>query len=315
MKKKLNKEEKKEKEFSELPSPSRKNPLTTGKVVYVFLDLPAEEKLNPSKPFHNTIKGKRNLFLSYPTMGKRNLFLSYPTMDTKQGLISSIVGYEKKPVLVISYDGRYQTLLGVPGIEIINLFDPDPTSPQAWIKTKKLTGELWSLAKDFPYSLIVEDNMTLMGRYAMNWALLLDPKTGLGGSPAQQHYSPQMKAFSDHILSMKELPCHYIVTGHHEYLEVSAEGQVYLLPKVIGKTARTELASWFDETYWVNRKDGQNKKTDYYWITKGNGSQDFFKSTLNKKGVYWDDPVEVDLSKKDTGFRYILKKRFKEIPE
>jgi len=222
---------------------------------------------------------------------------------------------QKKPVLVISYDGRYQTLLGVPGIEIINLFDPDPTSPQAWIKTKKLTGELWSLAKDFPYSLIVEDNMTLMGRYAMNWALLLDPKTGLGGSPAQQHYSPQMKAFSDHILSMKELPCHYIVTGHHEYLEVSAEGQVYLLPKVIGKTARTELASWFDETYWVNRKDGQNKKTDYYWITKGNGSQDFFKSTLNKKGVYWDDPVEVDLSKKDTGFRYILKKRFKEIPE
>jgi len=148
-----------------------------------------------------------------------------------------------------------------------------------------------------------------MGRYAMNWALLLDPKTGLGGSPAQQHYSPQMKAFADHILSMKELPCHYIFCGHLELVESPADGSVLYLPKVIGKTSRTEIAGWFDEIYYCQR----NRSSDgiaYSWVTQGTGKLDFFGSTLNHLGKYWKDPITINFKKKPVGFADLLERRF-----
>lgn len=220
---------------------------------------------------------------------------------------------KEKPVLLIDYDGRYQTLAGESNLELISFFDPDPRSPKAWINAENLRRELWGLVKgEFPYSLVVEDGMTQMGRYAMNWALLLSEKRGLGGVPAEQHYLPQMKAFSDHILSMKELPCHYLLLGHLEMIEDKEEGSIKYLPKAIGKSSRTELAGWFDETYYSWRTAGKtvNDGPQYFWTTQGTGKMDFCKSSLNTRGKYWKDPVKIDFSQEVTGFSWLIRKRF-----
>ena len=218
-----------------------------------------------------------------------------------------------KPMLLLDYDGRYQTLAGEPGIEVISLFDPDPKSPKAWIKAENIRRELWARARgDFPYSVVVEDGMTQMGKYAMNWALLLNEKRGLGGVPAEHHYMPQMKAFSDHVLSMKELPCHYILNGHLEIIEDKEEGSIKYLPKAIGKSSRTELPGWFDETYYAWRTAGETIKDGprYFLTTQGSGKMDFCKSSLNTRGKYWNDPVRIDFSKEPKGYSWLIAKRF-----
>ena len=217
-----------------------------------------------------------------------------------------------KPRLLIDCDGRSQTVAGIPDLEVISVFDPDPKLPKAWNKLEAIKKELWSLARAgrFPYSVVIEDGGTMMGRYCMSWALLLDPKRGLGGAPAQQHYIPQMKNFADHVLSMKELPCHYIFNGHLELTENPSDESVLYLPKVIGKTARTEFSGWFDDIYYTQRNRGKGGDIVYSWITKGTGKLDFFGSTLNNRGKYWEDPVILDLDKDPAGFAYLLDKRF-----
>lgn len=222
---------------------------------------------------------------------------------------------KKKPILVFDYDGRWQTLAGSSDIKIITLFDPDPKSPKAWIRAENYRRELWALTKgEFPYSAVVEDGMTSMGKYAMNWALLLNEKRGLGGCPAEHHYMPQMKAFSDHILSLKELPCHYILLGHIELLEDKEEGSIKYVPKAIGKSSRSDLPGWFDETYYSYRRAGEtvNDPPRYYWNTQGTGKWDFCKSTLNNRSKYWKDPVRIDLDKSPSGFSWLLSQRFKD---
>ena len=263
------------------------------------------ESAKPADEINSFQNWKARIWLGGPSgSGKTQALVTFPR---------SFAG-KAKPMLVIDYDGRYQTLSGQPDIQIINLFDPDSKSPKAWLRAEALRRELWGLAKgEFPYSIVVEDGMTQMGKYAMNWALLLSEKRGLGGVPAEQHYLPQMKAFSDHILSMKELPCHYILNGHLEMIEDKEEGSVKYLPKAIGKSSRTELAGWFDETYYAWRIAGSTTEEPprYFWTTQGTGKYDFCKSSLNNRGKFWTDPVRIDLNKEPAGYSLLLTKRFK----
>ena len=214
-------------------------------------------------------------------------------------------------LLLIDYDGRSETLAGNPNVDIINCYDPEPTSPKAWMKARDVKRELWSQVRagTLSYDGVIEDGLTQMNRYAMNWALLTDPKRGLGGSPAKQHYIPQMKAIADHILSMKSLPCHYILTTHLEILEDEEMGGLKYLPKTTGKQ-RTEVPGWFNECYLCHREKDKDGTLRYYWTTAGTGKWDFLKSTLNQLGKYWKDPIEIDFSKEKVGFQMLLGRRF-----
>jgi len=248
---------------------------------------------------------------------KGRIWIGGPSGSGKTQSIASFPPIYKgaiKPVLLIDYDGRYQTLSEYGWIKVISLFDPDQKTPVAWTRAETLRRELWALAKrnELPFSLVVEDGMTQMGAYAMNWALLLHEKRGLGGVPAEQHYLPQMKVFKDHVTSMKELPCHYILLGHLDLLENKADGTFTYQPKAIGKTARTELAGWFDETYSAYRFEAKKPgdPARYFWNTQGGFQMDFCKSSLNTLGSYWADPVRIDFAKTLTGFSYLIKQRF-----
>lgn len=211
--------------------------------------------------------------------------------------------------LFIDLDGRSQTLAGQENVSVIEIIESDPKSPRAWMALLDIQKQIVAEVKKdiFPYHSIIYDGLTMLGRASMNWALLLDPKRGLGGAPAQQHYLPQMDALGKFVLSALTIPRHIGFTGHLELHEEEG-GPLRFYPKITGKL-RTEVPNWFNETYLCYRtKEG--KGTSYRWLTAGSGRDVFFKSSLNALGKYWDDPIEIDFSKERVGFMDLLHRRF-----
>jgi len=246
--------------------------------------------------------------LELPSNYKIKGMLAGPSGSGKTQSASTLPG----KLLLVDYDGRSETLAGNPNVDIINCYDPDPKSPKGWMKAEEVRKQLWvdTRAQKLEYAGVIEDGLTQMLRYCMNWSLLLDPKRGLGGSPAKQHYMPQMKNVSDHVLSLKSLPVHYILTAHLEIIEDEEMGGLKYLPKATGKM-RTEIPGWFNECYYCSREKDKNGQLRYYWTTAGAGRWDFLKSTLNQLGKWWKDPIEINFSTPNVGFADLLGRRFK----
>ena len=223
-----------------------------------------------------------------------------------------------KPILLIDYDGRAETVAGEEHVEVIKLYDTDPDSPKAWDRGEDLRNELWVLARsgDFPYSGVIEDALTMMATVAMNSALTLTGKDGtlkrgLGGAPAKQHYMPQIQYIKKHINSMRNLPCHYVLNCHFDLLPMDEGNELKIVPKIT-KSLRTEVPSWFNEVYFCYREEGQPGKINYFWNTTGTGSHEYFKSTLNNKQRFWEGDIQVDFDKTPVGFGKLLSLRFPE---
>ncbi len=219
-----------------------------------------------------------------------------------------------KPVLVIDYDNRSEPLAGQPGIKVIKIL-PDSKHATRWSEeAEPLVENLWSSVrkKNLEYASVLEAGLTSMNRLAMYWALLLDPKKGLGGSPAKQHYGPQIKNLQDHILSMLALPVNYVLEGHYELVKDEEEGETTFLPLLFGAKARMELPGMFNECYHAYHvTDEKTHKQKYFWHTSGFGRFDFMKSSLNcPSGKYWTDPIEIDLGAEPAGFQKLLELRF-----
>lgn len=215
-------------------------------------------------------------------------------------------------ILLVDFDGRAETVIGEENVEVLSCHEPDPRSPQAWQRAEAIRRQVISEVKNkvFPYDSIVWDGLTMLGRYGLNWALTLDPKRGLGGAPAQQHYLPQMDNLAKFVLSTLALPLNILYTGHIELIEDINTGKVVYLPKITGKL-RTEIGNWFSETYLCFRQmDTEEKKLRYYWLTAGSGRYEFLKSTLNKRGKFWSDSVEINFDSSLVGFKSLLRKRF-----
>lgn len=237
---------------------------------------------------------------------------------TGEGKSTSAALSLPKPVLVIDYDNRAESLAGFPGIDIIKIL-PDPKTPMRWDEVPKLTDELWSQVRkgSLKYKSILEAGLSSMNRLAMFWALLLDPKRGLGGSPAKQHYGPQIKNLQDHIIGMLGMPVNYVLEAHYELVQDEESGGTTYLPLLFGQKARAELPGMFNECYHAFKiSDEKSKKNKYFWHTSGFGKFDFMKSSLNQLGKYWTDPIEIDLSVEPAGFQKLLELRFgKEVPK
>ena len=219
--------------------------------------------------------------------------------------------------LFIDTDGRAESLFGFADTEAITIVETDKSRASAWYELLNLRDELTALArspKEFPYDSIILDGLTSMNRFALNWALLLDQSYGLGGSPAQQHYNPQMHELMNFIFQILALPCHIGISFHPEMYEDKAAGTLRWVPKMYGKT-RNEFPNWFNETYFCERvrppasKNGAST-LQYRWITSGTASKDLYKSAMNRLGKHWNDPVVIDFDQELTGFEYLFHKRF-----
>ena len=215
--------------------------------------------------------------------------------------------------LVLDCDLRSESLVGLPGVEIFEIGEPDTDNPTAFDRLCQIKDELWDLAKSpdgLPYDTIIVDGYTRLGRYAMYKALQLTDSRGQkmatmpGGGPAQPHYSPQMTWVVNFSMQMLPLPCNVIFTGHVDIYEDKHLQSIHFYPKITGKI-RTEVSSWFNETYLCEYKK------EYLIHTLPQGRYDFLKSSLNTRGKYWESPRTVDLDKNPCGFAELLDLRFK----
>jgi len=187
--------------------------------------------------------------------------------------------------LFLDFDGRASSVTRFPDVEVIAIPEPNPDNPTAWDTGKKVLSQIKSEVqqKVFPYDSVIFDGITMMGRVALNWSLLLDPKRGLGGGAAMQHYLPQMNELSKFILASLSLPVHVIYTAHLELVEDKAEETFFILPKTTGKL-RTELPGWFNETYLTQKKE-TSSGIQYLWTFTGVGKYQFCKTAIPKAPV------------------------------
>ncbi len=203
--------------------------------------------------------------------------------------------------LLIDIDNRSDSISGFQDVEILPCYDNDPNSPRAFDRLERIKKELWSLARQskkkeesFPYSVVIIDGISSLYEVGMNWALLLNPKRGLGGAPAEHHWMPQMHVCKNLIKSLLALPTLVICTGHEDIEnEGIDEGLVYL-PKCTGKH-RTDMPRWFNETYYAWRSPSK-KAPKFYLSTQGTNRREYLKSSMNQLGTIWDDPVPIELS-------------------
>ncbi len=214
--------------------------------------------------------------------------------------------------LLIDVDGRKASVVGWKDLEIMPA-NFEKLQGQGWIRLDNIKKDLFRLsnAKTFPFDAIIFDGLTSMGRFAMRSALLLDPKRGLGGTPAEHHWFPQMFMLTNFIKDTLSLPCHIIYTGHLDLIEDKKAQSIQYLPKITGKL-RTELGSWFDETYLCSRRRGKEGEYEYSWNTIGSGKYDFLGSSMNLLGEYWKSPFPVKPKTDLWGFGKLLSLRFKE---
>jgi hypothetical protein len=218
--------------------------------------------------------------------------------------------------LVIDTDLRGDAYAGFDNIDIIRVDEPDLDKPQAWNNIVTLREDIWEEinAKTFPYDGIIWDGLSSLSRYAMNQALQLRDSMGKlmgrgpGGGPAQPHYLPQMNEMSKHIFNCIAMPVHVVFTGHYYVYEDEKTNQMDWLPKMIGNI-RTEVGSWFNETYACYRDGSKPENMKYVWQTFPDRKLDFIGSTLNKFGKLWKDPVEINFDELPTGFEALLAKR------
>lgn len=213
--------------------------------------------------------------------------------------------------LLIDIDNRAETVAGWPETRFIPCHHPDPRSVEPWNKLVKIQAAIVNDVNkgDFPFESIIYDGATMMGRYSMNWALMLDSHRGLGGAPARQHYLPQMDVMARFIIGTLSVPRNILWTGHVELFADDEGGPQIFLPKITGKL-RTEISNWFNETYLCFRIEGKEGEREYKWMTGGDGRYEFFKSSMNSLGRYWKDPIPLDFNQKVVGFEDLLKRRF-----
>lgn len=245
-----------------------------------------------------------------PSTYKWKFFLAGPSGSGKTTAIRTLPGRW----LLVDFDNRAEAVLGFPNVDVYPIHEADPRSPRAWDKAIRLKDVVASEIRQgiFPYDGVMFDGLTMLGRISMNWALLLDAKRGLGGSPAKQHYGPQMDNLAKYVLATLAFPIHVGYTGHIELFQDEATGGQKFYPKITGKL-RTEVANWFNETYYCYRRANADGKLCYYWQTAGSGRQEFFKSSLNTLGQYWEDPVQLDFgSPEPQGFEMLWRCRFGE---
>lgn len=243
-----------------------------------------------------------------PSQYKWKVFLAGASGSGKTMGMSTLPGRK----LLIDLDNRAETVIGVPNLDVYPCHEPEAKSPKAWQKVERVRQVIMSEVAQgiFPYDTVIFDGLTMLGRIALNWALTLDPGRGLGGAPARQHYGPQMDNLAKFVLSTLTLPLNVGYTGHIELFEDETTGAQKFYPKITGKL-RSEVANWFNETYYCYRTPDDDGVRRYYWLTGGSGRQEFFKSSLNSLGRYWDDPIEVDFKKEKVGFAELFGKRFK----
>lgn len=234
---------------------------------------------------------------------------------SKGGKTTSALTLPGRKLLVDIHSKRSQAAVGFENIEVISL-KPDPKHPaKPWNALEDLVLEIWDALEEdkFPYDSVIFDDLSGMKRLCMDSCLEIMASGGKklakapGGGPSQAHYGPHIHKTDQLINRIIPLPLHVVFTGHVYTFEDELTNKLESWPNVYGRGLRSEIGSWFDETYYAYEEKG-----NHYWLTSSTRAYSFLGSTLNHLHKYWDpeESIKIDFESPPVGFEDLLQRRF-----
>jgi hypothetical protein len=236
---------------------------------------------------------------------------------SKGGKTTSALTLPGNKLLIDIHSKRSQAAVGFEDTSVIS-FKPDPKHPaKPWSALEDLVIEMWDAVNDetFDYDSVIIDDLSGMKRLCMDSCLAIMGAGGKtlakapGGGPSQAHYGPHIHKTDQLINRIIPLPVHVCFTGHVYTFEDELTNKLESWPNVYGRGLRSEIGSWFDETYYAYEEDGK-----HFWQTTSTRSFGFLGSTLNHLHKFWKptDPIEIDFDSPPVGFADLLERRFGE---
>lgn len=282
------------------------------------------------------------LLIGHSGGGKTELGCSIPSYSGVSAEGAHEWEMQEGQTLLLDLDQRGATVAGREDCLILSEEFADFSSqmPTAYTNLRNVICELQSLAKKpetFPYTTVVLAGLTRltdilqahaikMGGFATDWSKL--PKAPYAGANIPLPYQQMKQVCAEIVSQVVALPCNVVVEAHLKaYFDTGVtttkakevkgkdlpsidEGiTIRYFPLLVGDL-RERMPHIFNETYLCQR--GYRKGESVYEIlTKGSPELQFFKSTLNQRGKFWDDPVTVGVDDPlGFGFHKLLNLRF-----
>ena len=182
---------------------------------------------------------------------------------SKGGKTTSALTLPGKKLLIDIHSKRSQAAVGFDNVDVI-LFKPESKpSAKPWDALEALVEEIWEAinSDSFHYSAIIWDDLSGMKRLCMDSCLSIMAAGGKrlatapGGGPSQAHYGPHIHKTDRLINQIIPMPVHTVFTGHVYTFEDDLTNKLESWPNVYGRGLRSEIGSWFDETYYAYEED------------------------------------------------------------
>lgn len=206
------------------------------------------------------------------------------------------------PILLLDADQGKEVLIGAPGVDIIDIPEPDPKSPNAMRKNIEIKRWIEYELKQgtFPYQTVVYDSVTRLYNMAMNYVKQLDPARGPGGTPVTTHWLSQKKECQDFLEFFIHAPFHFIATVHEAADKDELLGKISINPDITGKDAGW-ITQRFGEVYRCFSKIEIDKlkgeTVTYWWRTQPEAQLLYLKSRMNTRSQFWGPIVEPSFEK------------------
>lgn len=219
------------------------------------------------------------------------------TGDAKTGKTTG-AATAPRPILWIDTDQGKESLVGLSSISLLTPSRmQDLHEIQRWIDAQLRSGS-------FPYATIVLDSITRLYSYGLDFAKLMDPARGPGGTPVTTHWLAQKNQCQTLIEFLIHAPIHFVATVHEAPEKDELLGKVTIRPDVTGKDSGW-ITQRFGEVYNCFTKSESSKEGErviYRWRTQPEPQRPYLGSRMNTGSRYWDPIVE-------PSFELLMRKR------
>jgi len=164
-----------------------------------------------------------------------------------------------KPMLVLDLDDKYEPLIGVPGIELVQYKMEKPEDARLLIP--KFWRDWQAAKKDDKWATIVVDSITALDRMLERYVVITSGKGKAAGDRATiQEYGDMKRWYATFFPSLRTAVDKNIIILAHEQERTNDEGQLTSIrPYITGKTGDI-LSSIFPHTFHLEHVTGAKER-------------------------------------------------------
>lgn len=158
-----------------------------------------------------------------------------------------------KPLLLMDWDGKYEPLIGIEGVEVVSYYSSEAKDAE------KLIPKFWrdwqEVKKDPKWNTVVLDSLTSLDRTLERYMVMTSGKSKSPDAIATiQEYGAMKLWYKTYLSSLCSVPTKNIVVLAHEDFNKDAESEIVSIrPKVTGKIGE-DLSSIFKDTWYLEVK-------------------------------------------------------------